>query len=119
MLAFDLIAEQRIREAEARGEFDHLPGAGRPLDLTEDPLVPEDQRMALRVLKNAGFVPPEIETRRQIRALELLVAESADAAERTRALRRLEALSLQLAESRRRGLALDARYHARILARFG
>ena len=61
MLAFELIAERKIAEAAAHGEFDNLPGAGRPLELDEDPLVPEEQRMAHRILRNAGFKPPEVE----------------------------------------------------------
>jgi hypothetical protein len=59
MLAFEMIAERRIAEAAAQGEFDGLPGAGRPLDLDEDPLVPEEMRMASRILRNAGFRPGE------------------------------------------------------------
>jgi hypothetical protein len=62
--AFDLIAERRIQEALARGEFDNLPGAGRPLELDDEPLVPEEVRAIYRVLKNAGFVPPEVEALR-------------------------------------------------------
>jgi hypothetical protein len=61
LLTLELIAERRIAEALAQGEFDGLPGAGKPLDLAEDPLVPEDQRMANRILKNAGYVPREVE----------------------------------------------------------
>jgi Domain of unknown function (DUF1992) len=61
MLALELIAERKIAEAVARGEFDGLPGAGKPLDLAEDPLVPEDQRMANRILRNAGYAPREVE----------------------------------------------------------
>ena len=61
MLALELIAERRIADAAAQGEFDNLPGAGQPLDLAEDPLVPEEQRMANRILCNAGFKPPEVE----------------------------------------------------------
>jgi len=50
------IAEDRIAKAIARGEFDNLPGAGRPLDLDdEDPLLPEEMRMARRILRNSGF----------------------------------------------------------------
>jgi len=50
------LAERRLEEAVARGEFDHLPGAGRPLDLDdEDPLLPEEMRMARRILRNSGF----------------------------------------------------------------
>ncbi len=58
----DFIAEQRIAEAIENGDFDDLPGSGKPLELDDDSLVPEELRLAYRVLKNAGFVPPEIET---------------------------------------------------------
>ena len=57
---FDLIAERKIAEAASRGELDNLPGAGRPLDLDDDPLVPEDLRLAHRILKNAGYAPAEV-----------------------------------------------------------
>jgi hypothetical protein len=53
MLALEWIAERRIEEAVARGEFDGLPNAGQALDLYEDPLVPEEMRMAKRILRNA------------------------------------------------------------------
>ena len=49
--------------------FDDLPGSGRPLELDDDRLVPEELRVAWRILKNAGFVPPEIEALRDIDAL--------------------------------------------------
>ncbi len=61
MLALELIAERKIAEAVERGDFDDLPGRGRPLAIEEDPLVPEDLRMAYRILKNAGYVPAEVE----------------------------------------------------------
>lgn len=61
MLTLERIAERKIADAIAQGEFDGLPGAGKPLDLAEDPLVPEEMRMANRILKNAGFVPREVE----------------------------------------------------------
>jgi hypothetical protein len=53
MLALEWIAERRIEEAVARGELQGLPGEGRPLDLDDDPLVPEEMRMAKRILRNA------------------------------------------------------------------
>lgn len=61
MLTLELIAERTIADAVERGEFDGLPGAGKPLDLAEDPLVPEEQRMANRILRNAGYAPREVE----------------------------------------------------------
>ena len=54
------LAERRIEEAIARGEFDDLPGAGQPLDLDDlDPLLPEELRMAYRLRKNAGSRPQD------------------------------------------------------------
>ena len=57
----DFLVEQRLQDAVSRGELDNLPGSGRPLDLDDDRLVPEDERVAYRILKNAGCVPPELE----------------------------------------------------------
>lgn len=45
------LAEQKIAEAMARGEFDHLPGNGRPLQIEDLSSVPEDLRMAYKLLK--------------------------------------------------------------------
>ena len=61
MLALELIAERKIEDAVARGDLQGLPGEGRPLELADDPLVPEELRMANRILKNAGYVPREVE----------------------------------------------------------
>jgi hypothetical protein len=57
----DFIVEQRIAEALSKGELDALPGAGRPLELDDDALIPEELRLAYRILKNAGCVPAEVE----------------------------------------------------------
>lgn len=54
MHALELIALRRIDEAEARGELRGLEGEGAPLDLYEDPLIPEDMKMAKRILRNSG-----------------------------------------------------------------
>jgi hypothetical protein len=74
MHLFELLAERKIEEAVSRGELDGLPGAGKPLDLEEDALIPEDLRLAYRILRNAGFVPAEVEQIHEIGALERLVA---------------------------------------------
>jgi hypothetical protein len=50
----------QLAEAVARGDFEALPGAGRPLELDDDALVPEELRVAYRILKNAGYVPEEV-----------------------------------------------------------
>ena len=60
--ALQYLAERKIDEAIARGEFDNLPGQGRPLDLEdEDPLAPPEVRMAKRILRNAGFDHPALD----------------------------------------------------------
>ena len=56
--ALALIAEERIRQAQARGEFDYLPHQGRPLVFDADPLAPEELRVAWRLLRGSGLVGP-------------------------------------------------------------
>lgn len=96
MDGWDAIIEAKIREAQRAGAFDDLPGAGKPLDLDDDKLVPEDVRMAYRILKNAGFVPLEIEERRQAADLRKLIAATADHPERRRAIAKLAILEARI-----------------------
>ena len=104
------IAERKIAEALANGELDDLPGTGRPLDLDDDPLVPEDLRLAYRILKNAGFVPAEVQELNEIRQLEELVVRGAsDAEAHSRAVRRLALLKTRI----------ESGYYAQALRRLG
>ena len=73
----DFLVEQRLEEAVSRGELANLPGEGRPLELDDDALIPEELRLAHRILKNAGYVPPEIETLNEIAQLERLATGDA------------------------------------------
>lgn len=70
MFGFDVIAEQRIRDAMDAGEFDDLPGAGRRLVLDDDALIPVGLRAAYRILANAGVAPEEVRLRRLVAELE-------------------------------------------------
>lgn len=63
-------AERIIQEAMARGEFDDLPGRGRPVDLTAYFDTPEEVRLAYSVLKNAHMLPEEAELLKEIAALK-------------------------------------------------
>ena len=75
MDAISIIAEQRIREACERGAFDSLPGAGKPLELEDDSHIPEDLRMAYKLLKNAGYVPEEVLDRKEAQSIvEVVIA---------------------------------------------
>lgn len=105
----DFLVEQRLQEAVSRGELANLPGEGRPLDLDDDPLVPQDLRLAYRILKNAGFVPPELETVNEIAHLERIVMGEADDAARAKALKKLALLKTRL----------EAGYSEKALAKLG
>ncbi|MDY6831155.1 MAG: DnaJ family domain-containing protein [Thermodesulfobacteriota bacterium] len=89
---FEKIVEQRIERARREGAFDNLPGAGKPLALEDDRHVPEDLRLAYKILKNAGCLPPEIELRKEIRQTEDLLAGETDVKEQYRLTRRLNLL---------------------------
>lgn len=122
MLLLHLLAEQRIEEAMREGAFDDLPGAGKPIALEDDRLVPEESRAAYRLLKNAGMVPPEVERRREIAALHRLLAAMGDAgdAERRRAQARLAVLEAALEASGRGGGSWrEGAYRTKLLARLG
>ena len=103
MLFLELIAERRIRDAQERGDFDDLPGAGAPLDLDDDALVPEDLRVAHRILKNAGLLPPALEPHREIREIEGLLQQVHDEGRRTQLLSRINFLLARGAAGRRHG----------------
>ena len=104
----DFIAEQRIAEAVSKGELEDLPGAGRPLELDDDALIPEELRLAYRILKNAGYVPAELQTLKEIGELEALVADGDIVAEaRSRAVRKLALLKTRI----------EASYYSKALAR--
>ena len=96
-MPFSRIAENRIREALAQGQFDNLPGAGRPLDLDDYFSAPEDVRMAYSILRSANCVPAEVELLNEIARLERAIAETSDAAELTSLRRTLTDRRTQLA----------------------
>jgi DnaJ family protein C protein 28 len=58
---FDRIAEEKIRQAMAAGEFDQLSGKGKPLNLQENPYEPEGWGTAFRLIQQNGFSLPWIE----------------------------------------------------------
>lgn len=99
MWLIDQLVEARISDAQARGEFDNLPGAGKALQLDDDVLVPEELRSSYRLLKNAGYLPPLVQTRHDIAEVEQLLQLAEDASERQSLNKRLRYLLLKLGES--------------------
>jgi DnaJ-like protein len=96
-MPFSRVAERRINEAMSRGEFENLPGAGKPLDLEDYFNTPEDLRMAFSILKNANCAPAEVEVLNEVARLERAVAETSDDAERSELSRTLASRRTELA----------------------
>lgn len=69
MWLIDQWAEKHILDAQKKGEMDELAGEGKPLALDDDSAVPAGLRASYRLLKNAGYLPPELQQRKE--ALEL------------------------------------------------
>ena len=103
-MAWERIAENKIREAMADGEFDNLPGSGRPIDLDDYFKLPADLRVAYSLLKSANCVPAEIELLNEIAALARQLSTAAPdqqpALQRTLMSRRAE-LAILLERARR------------------
>ncbi len=110
---FRKIAEERIKEAMERGEFDNLELKGKPVELKEDPFVPEELRIVFRILKNAGFLPKEIELRKEIENLaQYLDEEHQIAYDR---IKKLKALIFHLNQLKDRFIKLEeSEYYIKI-----
>jgi hypothetical protein len=70
MYFIEKIADEKIREAQKRGDFDNLPGSGKPVDLKEYFQTPPHLRAAYTVLKNSGVPPEEVHFINQISHLK-------------------------------------------------
>ena len=92
------MAEEKILEAMARGEFDDLPRQGQPLPHDDAAVVPPELRVAYKILKNNGFLPPEMELRKEVLTLRDLLNTVADEDERLRMTRVLNERVLRLNE---------------------
>ncbi|WP_213994097.1 DUF1992 domain-containing protein [Sodalis sp. dw_96] len=105
MWLFDQWAEQHILQAQKNGDFENLPGYGRPLELDDDSAVPEELRTGYRLLKNAGYLPPELQDRKDALQLkDLLQGIKEGDARRTEVSARLRLLEIKL---RQAGLSTD------------
>lgn len=98
---FDKIVEERILSAQKLGRFERLPGEGKPLDLPDDSHIPEDIRMAFKILKNADCLPPEIELRKEIKKTEELLEGMKDELEKYKTMKKLNYLIMKLNSARK------------------
>jgi hypothetical protein len=77
-MSSEKFVEDQVRRAIEAGEFDNLPGRGKPLDLRAYFETPEDLRMAYSILKSNNFVPEEVELLKEIDALKKRLESSSD-----------------------------------------
>ncbi len=116
---FEAIVEQRIKQAQKNGEMDNLPGQGRPLP-NEEIDFSNEFRLAHKILKNAGFLPPEVELRRDITAMEqLLDAVEPGSGEQERIRKKLNLLMTRLGmtQTTRKTISIPAQYRNSIINR--
>ena len=95
-MSFEKLVEEKIREAMADGEFDNLPGKGKPVNMDDYFATPEDLRMGYSVLKNAGVLPEQAHLLKEIESLRLDLEKCSEEAERARIRRGIEALVLKM-----------------------
>ncbi|MFB5197481.1 DnaJ family domain-containing protein [Neobacillus sp. KR4-4] len=76
---FSRIAEDKIKEAIKNGEFENLPGMGKPLELKDDlPGMSAEMKMGYRMLKNAGFISDQVDLRKELITLNDLISAATD-----------------------------------------
>lgn len=111
---FDALVEKHISEAQAQGAFDNLPGAGAPLELDDDALVPQELRAAYRILKNSGYVPPEVEALRDLREVEHMLERARNDGERNALIGKFNVLLQRAGTMRGRHFAVDNDYFQKV-----
>jgi len=119
MFGFEKIAEKRIQEAQERGDFENLAGKGRPIVFEDDSFVSPDLRMAYKILKNSGFLPPELQADREIRETRDLLEGLEDEKERYRQIQKLNLLVTKINIQRPRPVQLEINqtYYRKIVER--
>ena len=117
---FAKIVEERIRKAQQKGDFNNLAGSGKPIALDDDRQVSEDLRLAHKILKNAGCLPPEVELKKEIERTEDLLEGMEDTAVKYRTLKKLNYLIMKLNSISNRSIDFEVpqQYSASLVERF-
>ena len=90
-----------------KGDFENLAGKGKPLVIDDDSHIPNELRMAYKIMKNAGFIPPEVDERKAILKLNDLIATMDEGERRERKVKELNYRILKFNMGRKRPLYLD------------
>jgi hypothetical protein len=98
------LVDQLLQDAQASGKFDNLPNKGKPLQFEDETHIPEDLRMAHRLLKEHDLVPDWIMLGKDIEAFSEKLLDNM--AKGTRAYRGA------VADAERDGLSFEKRQQA-------
>lgn len=114
-LAF--IAEQKILKAMEERDLNSPRWKNKPLPLDDDHFVPEDLKIAYKMLKNSGYLPPELEERKEIKRIEDLIASTEDEHERLKQMKKLNVLLMKVEEKRafRSNIATQDDYYRKVV----
>lgn len=89
---------RHLADSHASGELRHAPSFGKPLNFGDGyDETPDELRMGMKILKDAGVVPPEVEFMQQIEALRLSLEGAPDNDESRAGRQRLAEMRQQLA----------------------
>ncbi|CRL65495.1 MULTISPECIES: DUF1992 domain-containing protein [Proteus] len=100
MSIIDEWAERHIEQALQKGELSSLKGEGKPLLLDDNSHVPKSLRASYHLLKNAGFLPPEMQDRKEALSLaEILCTLNETGEEHESLQKRLVLLELKLQQA--------------------
>lgn len=113
------IVEERIQQSMRNGDFQNLPGAGKPLKADDLSRIPEELRLAYRILKNADCLPPELDLKKEIIRAEMLLESLTDEKQRYQAIKKLNFLIMKLNTLRKGSVTFEVpqKYEGRILDR--
>ena len=115
---FAKLVEQRIKASQKNGDFEDLQGTGKPIEFEDDSGIPEDLRMAYKMLKNADCTPPEIELKKQILKTEDLLSGMPDSQEKYKAIKKLNYLIMKMNCLRRTPINMEEpQYSGQIIDR--
>ncbi len=120
MFSYLKFVERQIQEALERGEFDNLPGKGRPLQIEDDSHIPEDLRLAYKILKNADCLPPELQLKKEIRQMEDLLESLPDEREKYRLMKKINYMIMKLNMMGKRSPLLEEKqiYYKKLVEKF-
>jgi hypothetical protein len=114
-LAF--IAEQKILKAMEERDLNSPQWKNKALPLGNDHLVPDDLKIAYKILKNSGYLPPELIERKEIRRIGDLIASTEDEHERLKQMKKLNVLLMKVEEKRafRSNIATQDDYYRKVV----